>query len=66
MRFAGDILGQESGDDRMIAAEYPADKFNKDDLLLLKSMERGELGDSPQIREAILKLRSMRGMLREV
>lgn len=66
MRFAGDILGQESGDDRMIAAEYPADKFNKDDLLLLKSMERGELGDSPQIRDAILQLRRMQAQVRGV
>ena len=64
MRFAGDILSTESGSDNTIAAEYPADVFNKDDLILLRSLERGEMGDSPQIRKAILDLRSRRDEFR--
>ena len=62
MRFAGDMLAPDLEEDLVAQQQYPADEWNKDDDILLRSLERGELGDSPKIREAILDLRQRRKM----
>jgi hypothetical protein len=43
-----------------IAAEYPTDRWNKDDQILLDSLKRGELGKGPQIDKAIIDLTRQR------
>lgn len=39
-----------------IAAEYPADRWNRDDEVLLRSLQRGEMGRGPNIDKAIQDL----------
>ena len=62
MRFAGNIETPLLEEAIIAQQQYPADQWNKDDDILLRSLERGELGDSPKIREAILDLRQRRKM----
>ena len=66
MRFAGDLLNTETKEPLVAMQEYPADQWNKDDDILLRSLERGEMGDSPNIRKAILDLRARRNLFRGV
>jgi hypothetical protein len=66
MRFAGDLLNTETEEPLVAMQEYPADQWNKDDDVLLRSLERGEMGDSPDIRKAILDLRARRNLFRGV
>lgn len=52
MRFAGDAFTTDTRSDDLIARDYSA-RDKAEDQMLLRALQRGEMGQGPQIDKAI-------------